>query len=281
MKPNLFSEGRGLIPHSEDAEEAARDFALNGWNARRFERGLPAAKDLSNACKFASLFARELFGGTLKGNAEHQYLELPSGQVVDLTQGSAMFDEMDDPMVHDPDFWGNPEHVESLESCMPRVDDWVKGFLAPSAYIDGFFEEPKRQVDLEVLLEAVYDPFNGGAWDIPAFTEEDVQDFIDRGKMSAQSWQAMDPRMSGERLTGNQLVAYHLSRIAYLAVYPDQTPVRLEEDDGEYLRIEDGYHRVAAAVMRGDSKIMIQVSNADLDLACEIFELDNDYEYDV
>jgi hypothetical protein len=37
---------------------------------------------------------------------------------------------MAEPRRHDPAFWGNPEHVEALASCVPRVDAWVARFLA-------------------------------------------------------------------------------------------------------------------------------------------------------
>jgi len=109
--------------------EIARHVALQGWRARAEERGRPEPEDLSGSCKFTSLMALSLFGGRLRGNSEHQYLELPSGERLDLNAEAedvrAKQARGVDPWRHDTAFWNNLDHRASLRSCKPRVALWV------------------------------------------------------------------------------------------------------------------------------------------------------------
>ena len=110
----------------------AKQFLLMKWKDRSKERGSPDPTDLSSACKFASLFAQQIFGGKIQGNWHHQYNVLPDGKVLDLTEPSkdiiAIQSAGHDPYIHDKSFWNNYEHRESMKSCKPRVNAWVKEF---------------------------------------------------------------------------------------------------------------------------------------------------------
>lgn len=106
----------------------ARAFALNRWRDRARERGLPIPDDLSSSCKFTSLFAQGLFGGRLRGNHDHQFLELPGGEILDLNAEAKDVRALDTHYRHDPVFWNNPDHRASLRSCRPRVADWLEDF---------------------------------------------------------------------------------------------------------------------------------------------------------
>jgi hypothetical protein len=121
------------LPASPEVLLWARDFALQKWRERASERQLPPPADLSGGCKFVSLFANRLFGGELRGNWDHQYVVLSNGQQIDLTKPSEnlalIIKGGKDPYRHDSLFWGNADHLESLESCGHRVDAWVKEFL--------------------------------------------------------------------------------------------------------------------------------------------------------
>ena len=109
-----------------DAETLAwmRAFCLDKWRERAADRGLSCPSDLSSSCKFTSLFARAFFGGSLEGNELHQFLVVDD-EVVDLNVNAQDVAMMDDPHAHDPGFFGNPEHIEALESCIPRVNIWI------------------------------------------------------------------------------------------------------------------------------------------------------------
>ena len=114
-----------MVPTPENIEKA-RQFLFIKWKERAKERG-GEANDLSNACKFASLFAQKLFGGKIQGNWHHQFLITDDGQRIDLTDAIGVTDN--DPYRHDKGFWGNPEHKLSMQSCMPRVERWVQEFM--------------------------------------------------------------------------------------------------------------------------------------------------------
>lgn len=107
----------------------AKRFVLRKWEERKLERGAAEPHDLSDSCKFSSLFAQRIFGGRLRGNEKHQYVSL-GGSIIDLNADAADVQDMKHPYRHDPVFWGNTDHVASMRSCIPRVDQWIEEFLA-------------------------------------------------------------------------------------------------------------------------------------------------------
>lgn len=149
-KTQLISESfQKLAPTSENIRRAKR-FVFDKWQQRAKEYGrdqLPF--DLSGACKFASLFAKGVFGGQLKGNKLHQFLEL-EGQIIDLTAGSKDVASMLNPYHHDKVFWRNAEHVQSLDSCSVRVSDWVNEFLDEVQNTESVVDEKPLVEDLDL-----------------------------------------------------------------------------------------------------------------------------------
>jgi hypothetical protein len=124
MKKRLPKEFKAAFPATDLWTSRAKAFLSQKWAARAAELGHPVPTDLSGACKFASLFAQALFGGRIRGNWYHQFNELPSEEILDLTSGSAGSDDY----THDPIFWRNTEHIQSLNSCTARVESWVMEF---------------------------------------------------------------------------------------------------------------------------------------------------------
>jgi hypothetical protein len=112
-----------------DAVALARAFVFERWRERQAILGHPDPADLSGSCKFTSLFAARIFGGLRKGNDMHEHVRLPDGSVLDLNAGAADVAALADPYRHDPAFWNNPDHRESVRSCGPRVDAWARIFL--------------------------------------------------------------------------------------------------------------------------------------------------------
>lgn len=134
------------IPLTPETFFTARQFVLDRWRARARELGRPEPLDLSRACLFASLFAYQVFGGTLQGNRFHQYT-IKSGHLIDLTIGSEDLQRLReagiDPHEHDPRWWANPVHLEAMTSCLPRVERWVEEFLMEMNAEDGEFQPPQ------------------------------------------------------------------------------------------------------------------------------------------
>ena len=125
--------------------QAMRAFVLDKWKERAIETGRPEPSDLSSACKFASLFVSTILAAPAAGNHGHQFNVL-DGKIFDLCAGSA--DIADKPGVyeHDPSFWGNNEHVDSVDSCQPRVEKWVAEFHSLSGG-----ESPPPKVDMQAF----------------------------------------------------------------------------------------------------------------------------------
>lgn len=110
----------------------AREFVFQKWIERSAEirpHG-PAPKDLSSACKFASLFAQSVFGGAIRGNWHHQYVLNHNGEIVDLCRFSNDIVKIQeknlDPWFHSPIFFAEPEYIASIDSCRSRVKKWIE-----------------------------------------------------------------------------------------------------------------------------------------------------------
>lgn len=146
------------FPNEDEIEEAER-FVLARWRDRAAERGEPRPSNLGDACKFASLFAQAVFGGQMRGNWHHQWVEI-EGRRIDLTNGVGLENSNDlrhtqiklgasmeevgwvsDPFQHDARWWMNPDHVESLNSCLPRVLRWVEQWEAEGHSVSGWLPD--------------------------------------------------------------------------------------------------------------------------------------------
>lgn len=122
-------EAAHFLPATPENIERAKAFVFEKWKERAAERGKPEPADLSYACKFSSLFAQRIFGGELRGNIDHQFLRTWDGQIVDLNMDAADVRELGaDAHEHDEDWFGCDDHEESMASCLPRVEKWVKQF---------------------------------------------------------------------------------------------------------------------------------------------------------
>jgi hypothetical protein len=106
-----------------------REFVLERWKERAAERGLPEPADLANACKFSALFVKSVLGGRIVGNWDHAFNEV-DGKVVDIC--AAENAHLADPYRRDGAFMRDDAAIESFESCLPRVADWVRLFPAPT-----------------------------------------------------------------------------------------------------------------------------------------------------
>jgi hypothetical protein len=123
----LMQEAAGTLQPTPNMIAKASAFVFEKWKERAAERGEPTPTDLSNSCKFSSLFAQALFGGQIAGNYDHQYLDF-NGKVIDLNVDAADVDALKNPYANDPKFLRHPDFKASLASCKPRVAKWVKEF---------------------------------------------------------------------------------------------------------------------------------------------------------
>ena len=124
----LLESKKFPIPATPENILKAKEFVFRKWKERATERGLPTPQDLSSSCKFGSLFAQKIFGGKLQGNYDHQHVVLPDGQIIDFSHDAEDVKSLRNPYKHDKKFWNNPDHRESMASCLPRVNQWVEEF---------------------------------------------------------------------------------------------------------------------------------------------------------
>ena len=117
----LHGRVEGWLAPTPENIEAARTFLLAEWRERAVEQGDPEPADLSGACIFGSVFAQCVFGGQLRGNWDHQFVEHPDAGPIDLVHPGFETD-------HDPTFWGRAEHRDKVASVLPRVARWVAEF---------------------------------------------------------------------------------------------------------------------------------------------------------
>lgn len=128
LTENSIQEEKDSIYEASPSNlQIIREFCFEKWKDRSEEmnRGIPS--DLSSSCKFTSLFVRQVLGGYISGNYDHQFCIIED-EVVDINSNCDDVKELESPYDEDFEFLGNPDHLESLNSCVPRVNQWIKEF---------------------------------------------------------------------------------------------------------------------------------------------------------
>ncbi len=128
LSKNWILEDRPVLCEvTPELLDQMRSFCYKKWCERAAERGVGKPDDLSYSCKFTSMFVREVIGGYISGSYDHQFVVLDD-EVIDINQDAQDVRDLDDPHDEDFSFLGRRDHLESLESCVPRVNDWVSEF---------------------------------------------------------------------------------------------------------------------------------------------------------
>lgn len=110
----------------------AKAFVFRKWGELALERQMAPPDDLSGACKYGSLFVREVFGGVIEGHYAHQFNRV-DGRLIDLSHDALDVGSMRHPYQHDADYFGIPEYHARLAGCMPRVGLWAAEFRREAA----------------------------------------------------------------------------------------------------------------------------------------------------
>lgn len=123
-----YFEGFPIEANDENIA-AARAFCMARWTERAVDAGAPPPDDLSNACKFTSLFGSVVFGADIAGNYHHVYNVL-GGARIDINDGSKDIAMLESPYRHDPEFIHSEAFEDSMKSCVARVTEWIEAFAA-------------------------------------------------------------------------------------------------------------------------------------------------------
>lgn len=162
----LIESMSSKLPATPENLKRAQEFVLKKWRERAAERGRFEPKDLSSSCKFSSMFVQAVFGGEIRGNYDHQFVVL-NGQIIDLNKDAEDVRDMEDPYEHDESWFGNDEHLDSMESCKPRVRDWVRDFQAELGLTEGFTMaslDGEGVDNLVALFKKSYEAKTGSSW---------------------------------------------------------------------------------------------------------------------
>ena len=123
-------------------------------------------------------------------------------------------------------------------------------------------------------ISEVVNPFEDCIWhnvDPPVSIDEIIQ-AIARDELCEIPYSIMLKRHAAECTR-----SYHIQRIAYLVVYPDDTPINIDVgvpvcgyEHASGFEILDGHHRLAAALVRNASDILVTPSGQ-IDHMFELF----------
>jgi hypothetical protein len=134
-----------LLAPDAKAVTAARVHFLRCWRERARERGYKIPNELHGACRFASVYSQELFGGRVVGNWYHLHCASTDGTIIDLTDGIDFRDglsldlqtraqqvglHVDDVYAHDPRLFAEVEFIRAMRSVETTARQWAADFLA-------------------------------------------------------------------------------------------------------------------------------------------------------
>lgn len=129
----------------------------------------------------------------------------------------------------------------------------IHGFGIPDEFVPvrfrdelGLNDAPTFMLDLATIAE-FRDPFRFDVWGRTPLTREDVQQAIDERDF-VRTYMDMGIRTH----VGPK---WDARRVAYFVVHPDHAPIGIEVDEEGNFGLDDGYHRLAAAIFRGDATI--------------------------
>ena len=118
----------GKLSYSYARFARAKLFLFEKWCELATTQNLIRPTDLSSSCKYGSLFAQNIFGGSIRGHYEHQY-NFIEGRLVDLSHDSLDVGRMSNPYLHEKTYFDIPETRISLARCSPRAAQWACEFM--------------------------------------------------------------------------------------------------------------------------------------------------------
>lgn len=120
-----------------------------------------------------------------------------------------------------------------------------------------------RQAPVAALAK-VWNPFEQSPWpEVHVITPDDVKDALAGQRLSGDRYDDVMHRFRTNHATKDHAKSYHAGRIAYLVQHPSDDPIMVIENVRGGWDIDDGYHRLAAAIYRGDATIKVRAGAMD------------------
>lgn len=131
-------------------------------------------------------------------------------------------------------------------------------------------EDERKMIELLVPiaeLAAHCDPLSGEEWDCDPIDGSDVHEALVAMRFAVEPWQEVNKRHKGRPFDD---LSYHLERIAYFVAHPDDSPLELELEVDRWtrrnrVRLYDGNHRFAAAMLGRGGEVRVIVDEEELD----------------
>lgn len=118
-----------------------------------------------------------------------------------------------------------------------------------------------RDISVDALA-SVWNPFEQSPWpEVLILTKEDVSACIANKRLSTTRYDDVMQNYRGDSMTKDRAKAYHAERIAHLVVQPSDDPIEVMENIYGGWEIEDGFHRLAAAIYRGADTIKVRTGD--------------------
>lgn len=147
----------------------------------------------------------------------------------------------------------------TIKKNKPDLSQLTEAELMPLAY---------HNIDMQTLTE-ICNPFEGCWMELTEpITKEEVLDCIKKGKaqlVDTPIW--TDIAFGKIKLTEAKIRQNHIQKIAYFAINEIENPISIDvgiPDLGCFVSylIDDGNHRLAGAIIKGDTTIKAHVSGA-------------------
>lgn len=120
-------------------------------------------------------------------------------------------------------------------------------------------DEYVYDVSVENLNE-IYHPFEHPPWfDTQPISTDEVQNAIADKQLNNQPHEPNVMKPASKE--------YHIQRIAYLVIHPDHNPITIVPTREGSFTLDDGFHRLMAAIYRGDRIIKVEFGGTKQQLA--------------
>lgn len=114
------------------------------------------------------------------------------------------------------------------------------------------------------LLARVWNPFERSPWpEVKVITKDDVRAALEDQRLNGERYDDVMHTYRAGHTSEDRAKTYHVERIAHLVQHPSSDPLSVLENELGGWDLEDGYHRLAAAIYRQTETITVRTGAMD------------------